>query len=510
MFFAAWLLPPIIFVGLERYAFGLQYALFGVLLCLLLKTKLLEANWNPKKLITYLLLFILLVLTQWACDAGLISFLALIAATVFVQSEHKTAKVKLIQTSALLATLLASKITISWMKSLVEVNTDLPYSTGMVSFSELIENLQCLYEKFIWSMTTSSVSPLYSLYVVLGLAGLSFITPKIIKGFRKLNSTSRTIIVFCALDAALLFAAIMVNEWSHQSELPRRYFCGIYASLWFMTLVFLSQQPSRKPRKSSYFIIGMLLLGAVITPLSYRFHEPKTLTSKAELVQEFEQFGPIGIIGNYWNSYDISAFNPTSIKATPHDLDVHRSDEMIGLVFEQPRLFLIKDMWLETFPDSLNQFGYPLQKVGDAIELSNWVICEYEISKTPLLLDNSKLFFNGKRPDAITLVLTENSDDLVVFGPYIELQPGNYSLRPLINSIHHTPGETTEVLFEVSANSGKNSIASVANIDPEYFSEQPLTFNLSEPMNRIEFRLFMNGIDSLNFMGYELYHLNNE
>ncbi len=42
-----------------------------------------------------------------------------------------------------------------------------------------------------------------------------------------------------------------------------------------------------------------------------------------------------------------------------------------------PRVFIIRDMWLDSFPDTIVQFNSTLVKSGDERFLAGSYICEY-------------------------------------------------------------------------------------------------------------------------------------
>lgn len=93
---------------------------------------------------------------------------------------------------------------------------------------------------------------------------------------------------------------------------------------------------------------------------------------------EFKQLGDIGIIANYWNSYINAAADPEHIRATPHDKDLVRNRRMVDSVLARKDIYLISDMWLDSFPGSINQFGNTLMKAGDPFMLGGCEVCLYK------------------------------------------------------------------------------------------------------------------------------------
>ena len=122
----------------------------------------------------------------------------------------------------------------------------------------------------------------------------------------------------------------------------------------------------------------MVLTGAISSV--YKFYYPKHVPSRIKVLSEFQSLGNIGLISEYWNSYLSATPDPVSIKATPHDKDYVRNFQLAEEVFHQPRIFIIKDMWMDSFPDTIHQFGRTLVRKGDKIYIGQCWINQYEIS----------------------------------------------------------------------------------------------------------------------------------
>ena len=48
-------------------------------------------------------------------------------------------------------------------------------------------------------------------------------------------------------------------------------------------------------------------------------------------------------------------------------------------IFKQPKLFLIRDLWLDSFPDTIQQFGRMLVKKGDEFYMAKSFLNEYTV-----------------------------------------------------------------------------------------------------------------------------------
>ena len=96
------------------------------------------------------------------------------------------------------------------------------------------------------------------------------------------------------------------------------------------------------------------------------------------VVGEFQQLGEIGIIAEYWNAYRTSCTAPDKIVATPHDQSDVRNLKLTDMVFEMDDIYVIKDMWLQSFPDTLCQFGHVLIKTCEPFRLGDCDVCKYD------------------------------------------------------------------------------------------------------------------------------------
>lgn len=102
----------------------------------------------------------------------------------------------------------------------------------------------------------------------------------------------------------------------------------------------------------------------------------------AKVLDEFQHMGKIGVISEYWNSYVTSCINPELIKATPHDQTYAvRNMQIVDEVFAQPNIYVIRDMWMDSFPDSLTQFNRTLTRSGNEFKMGDCFVCKYDLVK---------------------------------------------------------------------------------------------------------------------------------
>jgi len=174
----------------------------------------------------------------------------------------------------------------------------------------------------------------------------------------------------------------MISKWTFLNSVPRRYFTCTYITLSFAMILILDNLELNK-RRSIYFKILTLitvLVGGSSTIYNIKYFAPSSLIPMSTVLSDFEKLGRIGVISEYWNSYVTSCINPELIKATPHDQTYAvRNYKIVEEVFQQPNIYIIRDMWMDSFPDTMRQFDRTLVKAGDQVKLGDCFVCRYEI-----------------------------------------------------------------------------------------------------------------------------------
>lgn len=179
-----------------------------------------------------------------------------------------------------------------------------------------------------------------------------------------------------------LLTAVYFSNWVLLNGVGRRYFIGIYVLMLNMLLYSLDRmyyEPIEIKYRNTWRagLLALMLIGFISTVYHYIQIDPGTLKARREYVEELDELGKIGIIAEYWNSYINGINAPSNIIATPHDKDNVRNLEYSIKAISMPRVFIIRDMWLDSFPDTIVQFNSTLVKSGDERFLAGSYICEY-------------------------------------------------------------------------------------------------------------------------------------
>lgn len=371
-----WFLPFQRFIDIVRFPIGVEYSLLGFSLFLI--DKLLNGNnlKEPVKHALFISVIVLFTLAVWVSDLAIVSIflLILVSFLFFYKNNHKISK------KALFYLVIGAVSCFSFIKFAKSFATQ--KTEGYLSLNGVheIHNALFLIQKSFWEVLTFSTNEIFvSIYAYLAIIfvfsfGLVVIKKKM---FRRL--VSNPWIVFFMADFLVILTILLLSSWVLANGMGRWYFVATYISL-SMAIV-LALDGMEMCNTSKILKGGVLLLaliGAISPVYTMKYSNPKTLQPKADVVGEFKQLGEIGIIADFWNSYVTSCPDPEHIKATPHDRSDVRSRELVDMVFEEEKIYVIKDMWMETFPDTLEQFGHVLLKEGDPFRLGGCEVCKYK------------------------------------------------------------------------------------------------------------------------------------
>jgi len=185
----------------------------------------------------------------------------------------------------------------------------------------------------------------------------------------------RPLIFYFLLNAMAILLFLLSSHWIYLNGTGRWYFVPVYYSILVALLFYLDPVMAVMGR----FRRVLLLLVAASASLTglYPMYFPKRLPAKFETVSQLKKLGEAGFIGDYWNAYVIACVNPGHLAATPHDRAYIRQAEFPGLVLSKPKLYLVRDQWLDNFPDSIPQFGKLLYKDGEEFQLGDCSLCKY-------------------------------------------------------------------------------------------------------------------------------------
>ncbi len=380
IFSVVWFLPPLRMLDILKLSQGEQYALIGIGAMLI--TKLYRSPDMTYRLREHLMLIftaLCFIAAAWVSDLAVITIfiLILVFAVDFLKTnkaESGTGRFRKPEPYYILGSSLAGALFIYYAK-MNAAGQDYYYDFFELQSTRESVNifLKSLLDVFMFNIREPFTS-IYAYGFILLLAVVLLNQKKIELG----SQNTRWILVF-TLDLVLVLAVILSSKWSYLNGVPRRYFVCSYISLWLIFLFLLDGLRKIKLRKILYPVtLVIALAGGLGTIFNFRYISPKRLTPAIQMAGEFKQLGDIGIIANYWNSYINAAADPEHIRATPHDKDLVRNRRMVDSVLARKDIYLISDMWLDSFPGSINQFGNTLMKAGDPFMLGGCEVCLYK------------------------------------------------------------------------------------------------------------------------------------
>lgn len=371
-------LPPIYFVGFTKYSWGLLYSLMGVVVYLM--DLYVQSNRTSSKGLYLFFIQLTAILAVWVMDQGFLLLLVLAVFTSYYSiNQYKIQKNKKLLYPILFASiiLLITAISILYFKSIAITSNGYKYGLTFINnFSEVQQIIEKIYTSIVDVILAFKVrNPFYSLYAY---GVFTAVLSLIYQLFRLKKSNNKKLIIQILLVCAfVIFMSILLSKWVLVNNIARRYFNGLYFIIGFLFIFTHEETFNRKVVFTGTLLI--LILGFISTPYNYKYNAPKTLKPRFSELKALKDFESSGIIGDYWYAYGLSFVNPEEIIATPHQYSDYRNLSYTKEVFQKEHIYLVKNFWLDSFPDVTQQFGHTLHKKSEPIQISEVELCEYEV-----------------------------------------------------------------------------------------------------------------------------------
>ncbi len=371
------------FIDVVRFPIGVEYCLIAFAIFLFNKVNRDKPFFDLKNhlLLTATVLF--LIMAVWMSDLALVSILLLLLVWIIFDfwKNTKTSYSNLVLTYIGAGVLVGFSF-ISYARSFSTVQVKEYFKVNdfeaMKKAASIVKN--SMVDVFTNNANEIAVTIFAYVFTLFILSFLLFIVWK--KEFKQL--LQHKWITYYALDFILIIGVFFTASWVLANNMGRWYFVASYISL-SMVILLSIEQLQIKGHSLKYLrslLVITVLIGSLTPVITMKYVSPKSLKPMAGLMAEFEQLGEIGIIGEYWNGYITSVTNPDKIKSTPHDKTGSvRNPALAEAVFKQPNLYVIKDMWMDNFPDTLWQFGRTMTKKGNEFSLGGCTVCQYFLIK---------------------------------------------------------------------------------------------------------------------------------
>jgi len=376
IFALIWFFPPLRFIDLTRFPLGIQYSLLGFSIFLIQKVDF----YLGKKFLNHLytmLIILLLITSVWVSDMAVINISVLCSCLlIFNYSKFNRLKIATPVWGYLGMASVATFLFIKFAKSTARVIA--PDYNTFNSFDSFLKAINMLKNAFTSVLTFKTTDLFYSIYAWLVLIFILIIAYCLIQQRKHFTKNMSQWIVFFTLDFFAIIGVLLLSKWVFLNGMGRWYFIPTYISLSIMLLLAFENLSLKFRIKQalSLLLFITVFIGSLSTPHYIKYVRPKSFKPQIDIRAEFLSLGEIGVVAEFWNAYITAAPAPDKIKATSHDYFV-RNEALVKEVFEQPNLYIIKDLWLEEFPDTLQQFGRMLIKEGTPFQIGGCNVCKY-------------------------------------------------------------------------------------------------------------------------------------
>lgn len=315
------------------------------------------------------------LLSVWVSELSIvIVILILSSALVYILFNSNNKRVDIVIFSVSVIAFIICLFLLNIKKTATCAPGELEITTGLIDINEFPSSLALVYKTFFGGEGNIILLLFRFIYVLLivYISVYSFIFFA-----RKYKEPSSLLLFFMTGIFWGTLMATTLSNWVKLNYYDSRYFSLQFVEGIFIVAMFIAIKPINKV---NYFSVSIPCLVGYTVLVYFKTSGP--ILNKDYSYKELEKFGSmgnIGVIGNYWNSYIIAMRNPEMISATPHDKDNIRDVDQINKVFYSSKIILIKNDWLDSFPDTLTQFNNKLVKSGTPQTISRIEYCEYQL-----------------------------------------------------------------------------------------------------------------------------------
>ncbi len=509
-----WFLPPWHYVGFVLYPFSTQYSIIAIGMVFAHKAyttpQFIQKNLHTSMACCFFLLAV------WASDMSIVTIALLpIVGAAYIWWQHKGAAFKRIKIAPILV-ILAWTAAGTWFLYHAKLNatkTVLYNESPINDIATIIASIKIVLRSIIDVLLFRAPDVVESIYAWMVLIGI----PAIFLFARKKPTTAQPTSLFWQyfflINAMALMGALICSHWVYLNGVGKRYFSTVYISAALAFLLYLDRKVLTQMRWSRPLLGLSLFVGGLSG--FHQFYYPQFKPSTYSVVSEFKSLGKIGVFAHYWNAYISAVADPENIKATPHDGDLGkvRKPELLKEALAQPRIFVVRDMWMESFPPSIMQFGHRLEKVGDEQFLGGAYICEYKLTNMKALVTHEDGYYQGTliadsastTGSAVLIKEDFNPDQHFLWGPFLKLNPGTYKVRYRLKlNGQHLTNNYPVATIEISAGHGKEmllkrDILPSDFIQPNDYNTIEVTIAPEQAIEGVELRILYYGSAPMYF-----------
>ncbi len=379
---------PQVYVG---HPYVSQFFIISVIFYLFRYYQGLAPENKIKRWSAWLFICLLLFMTVWISDLSLV-FVCVFVSAVFLNAFLKTWQsglknlfipVKVIDFFMHVFVFLLVFIPgIKGITALKSICYNQPGYNGLVNFRTFRKAYSGVYHYFMNSFKFKLENPYVSSYHLIVLIISLVLLVVIIKKSKDRKIHFHFHYFVFSFTFLLSYVATLLSNWAFLNAYGARYFIFCYLFLMFL-IVFYCDSLSKK-LMTTLQVLLILGIGAY-TVKTYEVQkilcfENGTNHSLKE-IQEMKAFENAGIIADYWFSYITCIDSDMNVVATPREGTYVRNPALIDSVYNRKKIVLIKNIWLDNFPDTIQQFNRKLVKIGDPQSLHNFDFCEYKLAR---------------------------------------------------------------------------------------------------------------------------------
>ncbi len=514
LFAILWFLPFERFIYISSFPIGMSYSLIGFSVVFLLKI-IQETDFEKKsffhKYKNYLFLTIIWGIAVWVSDLAFLSILVLFFSILINRYKENT-------NSKFLKQFLFMNL-LSFALIGIAIKIFKSFSTGITENYQKLNSINDVKTaigfviadcKKVLLFDTKEIFVSVSAWILIML--LIYLIISTFKKIRSILSFQNIWINFFLFDFISILGVIFLSHWVLLNNMGRWYFVAPYISFILLLVSTIeSNIENISPRIKAALIFAVLLvsLSSILTPFIKLKENYMPMSSK---LSELDRLGKIGIIADYWDAYRCSMLNPENIKSTPHEGSDVKNPKLVSEVFNQPKIFISRDMWFDKFPDSMTQFGIKLIKTNSEFLLGGSNLCQYKIKPVKNCFEIQDLKIEPSIFDSMSKTLKATLKDnyiknkYIVFGPDVSLLSGNYIIRYYCSSSTNNSNESTPIVLDISSDYGKNILYYEEISNKRLYRKKyiDIHFKAEELLQHTEFRVIYKGFENINFSKIEL------
>ncbi|MDF2438811.1 MAG: hypothetical protein K0Q95_3187 [Bacteroidota bacterium] len=375
IFAICWFLPPVWFIDLLRFPYGMEYCLIGIAVYLINILKIVPGmKLTLRQHLIMAKLVIILTISVWTCDLAIISIFTLFAVLFCFRKSTTPALYK----APLFYFLTGAAVCISFIlyakkKSNIENDEYVVLNT----FPEAIEGLKSAFQPVKELLIFDLGQPVMSLYAWLVIVLITVLSLLFRRVGSQFSRQQKQWFCFFLLDALLIFTVVLFSHWARLDGYGRRFFIPVYISLTLVLLIFTDHILTLQKKKA--LLVSLLVISAVSGFFSTLHFIQKNnrqgFASKYNIMEEFTKLGKCFIVADYWSSYIVSIADPENVIAIPEQNN--RNQHMLKQLQKEKYIYLMKDNWLEVFPLKTTVYWHLYYKDGNSFVVGGKTLCKY-------------------------------------------------------------------------------------------------------------------------------------